>query len=56
MFGNLKILHIIKYLFWHCFFHQKVKSSGKCFLRAQRSWVPERAKVVPRAAAGLGNV
>jgi hypothetical protein len=30
--------------------------SGKCFLGAQRSCVPEIAKVVPRAAAGLGNV
>jgi hypothetical protein len=33
-----------------------VTSSGKCFLRAQRSCVPEIAKVVPRAVAGLGNV
>jgi hypothetical protein len=34
----------------------KVKSSGKCFLGAQRSCLPEIVKVVPRAAAGLGNV
>jgi hypothetical protein len=34
----------------------EVKSSGKCFLRAQRSCVPERAKVVLHAAALLGNV
>jgi hypothetical protein len=34
----------------------EVKSSGKCFLRAQRSCVPERAKVVTRAAAVLGNM
>ena len=33
-----------------------MRSSGKCFLRAQRSCVPEIAKVVPYAAAGLGNV
>jgi hypothetical protein len=32
-----------------------VKSSGKCFLGAQRSCVPEIAKVVPRAAAVLGS-
>jgi hypothetical protein len=31
-------------------------SSGKCFLRAQRGCVSEIAKVVPRAAEGLGNV
>jgi hypothetical protein len=30
--------------------------SEKCFLRAQRSCVPEIAKVVPRTAAALGNV
>ena len=30
--------------------------SGSCFLGAQRSFVPEIAKVVPCAAAGLGNV
>jgi hypothetical protein len=34
----------------------EVKSSGKCFLGAQRSCVPEIDKVVPLAAAGLGNV
>ena len=34
----------------------EVKYSGKCFLRAQRSCVPKIAKVVPFAAAGLGNV
>ena len=31
-------------------------SSGKCFLKAQRGCVPEIAKVVPCAVAGLGNV
>ena len=30
--------------------------SGKHFLRAHRSYVPEIAKVVPRVAAVLGNV
>jgi hypothetical protein len=30
-----------------------VKSSGKGFLRVERSCVPEIAKVVPRATAGL---
>jgi hypothetical protein len=30
--------------------------SGKCFLGAQRSCVPEIAKVIPHAAAVLGNV
>ena len=34
----------------------EVKYSGKCFLRAQRSCVPKIAKVVPCAAAVLGNV
>jgi hypothetical protein len=34
----------------------EVTSSGKCFLRAQRSCVPEMAKVEPHAAARLGNV
>jgi hypothetical protein len=33
----------------------EVKSSGMCFLRAQRNCVPEIAKVVPSATAGLGN-
>jgi hypothetical protein len=33
-----------------------VNSSGKCFLRAQRSCILEIAKVVPSAAAVLGNV
>ena len=33
-----------------------MKSSGKCFLRAQRSCVPEIVKVVPQGAALLGNV
>jgi hypothetical protein len=28
----------------------EVKSSGKCFLRAHRNWVPEVAKVVPTHA------
>ena len=32
----------------------EVTSSGKCFLRIQRSCVLEIAKVVPWAAAGLG--
>jgi hypothetical protein len=32
-----------------------MKSSGKCFLRAQRSCGPEIAKVVPHAADGLGK-
>ena len=32
-----------------------MKSSGKCFLRAHRSCVPETAKVVPPAEAVLGN-
>jgi hypothetical protein len=32
-----------------------VASTGKCFLRAQRVCVPEIAKVVPLAAAGLVN-
>jgi hypothetical protein len=34
----------------------EVKSSGKCFLRPQRSSVPEITNVVLHAAAGLGNV
>jgi hypothetical protein len=35
----------------------EVKTSGKYFLREQRSYVPEIAKVVvPHVAAGLGNV
>jgi hypothetical protein len=33
-----------------------LKSSGKYFLRAQRSCVPEIAKVTPGAGAELGNV
>jgi hypothetical protein len=33
-----------------------VKSLGKYFLRAQRSYVPEIAKIVPCAAAVLGNI
>jgi hypothetical protein len=33
-----------------------VKSSGNCFLGAQRSCVPEIAQVVPHAAAVLDNV
>jgi hypothetical protein len=33
-----------------------VKSSGKCFLGAQRGCVAEIAKVVPRAATVFGNV
>jgi hypothetical protein len=33
-----------------------VKSSGKCFLRAQRSCIPEIAMVIPPAADILGNV
>jgi hypothetical protein len=33
-----------------------VTSSGKCFLKAQRGYVSEIAKVVPRAGAGLGCV
>jgi hypothetical protein len=32
-----------------------VKSSGKCFLRAQRSCIPEIAKVIPCAAAVLST-
>ena len=32
-----------------------MKSSGNCFLGAQRSCVPEIAKVVPHAAAGFGK-
>lgn len=35
--------------------HHWVKAV-KCFLRAQRTCVPEIAKVVLSAAAGLGNV
>jgi hypothetical protein len=34
----------------------EVKSSRKCFLRAQRICVPEIVKVGPHVAAGLGNV
>jgi hypothetical protein len=34
----------------------EVKSSGNCFLGAQRSCVLEIAKVVPRASTVLGNV
>jgi hypothetical protein len=34
----------------------EVTSSGKCFLKTQRGCVPEIAKVVPCAAAGIGNV
>jgi hypothetical protein len=34
----------------------ELKSSGKCFLRTQRSCDPERAKLVPHAAVGLSNV
>ena len=33
-----------------------MKSSGECFLRAQRSCVPEIAKLVPCVAPVLGNV
>jgi hypothetical protein len=33
-----------------------VKSSRKCFLKVQRSCVPEIAKVASDAVAGLGNV
>jgi hypothetical protein len=29
----------------------EVKSPGKCFLRAQRSWVPEAAKVTPHTGS-----
>jgi hypothetical protein len=34
----------------------EVKSPGKCFLREQRSCVPEIAKVLPCGAVGLGLV
>jgi hypothetical protein len=33
----------------------EMKPSGKCFLRAHRSCVPEIAKVEPPTAAVLGN-
>jgi hypothetical protein len=33
----------------------EVKYSGKCFLRVQRSCVPEIPKVVPYAASGIDN-
>ena len=32
-----------------------MKSSGKCFLRAQKSCASETAKVVPHTSAGLGK-
>lgn len=34
----------------------EVKSSGKCFLRAQRSYGPEIAKVALHTVPGPGNV
>lgn len=34
----------------------EVKSSGRCFLRAHRSCVPEAATVVPCHLAELGSV
>ena len=34
----------------------ELKSSGKYFLRAERSYAPEIAQVVTSVAAGVGNL